>query len=200
MTDEEELLKEYERLADEVDLLYRELVAFFQDKGVHPCIAALAMHDLYTVIQKDSEQDLALGDAREILDSARKLESNSEVTLAGVKLSSPSSWLPETENLPILCSPVLPSMTAACSNCFSSPSRTPVFSSNTAKLALSIGGREMKSSSFPPPDAHALSADVASKSATVGLVKFMGSSLVCCVACKINIGCFQRTGSNFFFF
>ena len=79
MTDEEELVKEYERLADEVDQLYMELVRFFQDKGVHPSIAALAMHDLYTVIQKDSEQDLALGDAREVLKDARKLESNSEV-------------------------------------------------------------------------------------------------------------------------
>jgi len=79
MTDEEELLKEYERLADEVDQLYRDLIRFFQDKGVHPCIAALAMHDLYTVIQKDSEQDLALGDAREMLKNVKKIESNSEV-------------------------------------------------------------------------------------------------------------------------
>jgi len=79
MTNEEEILKEYEALAEEVDQLYVELALFFQAKNVDPNIAALAMHDLYTDIQKNSGQDLALGDAREALKNARKLESNSEV-------------------------------------------------------------------------------------------------------------------------
>jgi hypothetical protein len=79
MTDEEEILKEFEKVADEVHRLYVDLALFFQAKKVHPNIAALAMHDLYTDIQKNSGQELDLGDAREALKNARKLESNSKV-------------------------------------------------------------------------------------------------------------------------
>ena len=75
----EEILKEYEELADEVDQLYVELARFFQAKKTDPNIAALAMHDLYTDIQKNSGLDLALGDARKALKDAKEKESTSEV-------------------------------------------------------------------------------------------------------------------------
>ena len=56
MTDEEAVLKEVEKVADDVDQLYLDLCRFFQEKVVSPSLAALAMAELSQDILKDYQE------------------------------------------------------------------------------------------------------------------------------------------------
>jgi hypothetical protein len=82
MTDEEEMLKQCEEVADDIDKLYLDLVHFFKDKAVPPSLAVLAMTELCEYILKDYQKiEKAEGITSEVQDEfvKHKLLVNSEV-------------------------------------------------------------------------------------------------------------------------
>tara|TARA_Y100000034_G_C6744863_1_gene330720 strand:- start:220 stop:474 length:255 start_codon:yes stop_codon:yes gene_type:complete len=56
MTDEEAVLKEVEKVANDVDRLYLDLCKFFQEKVVPPSLAVLAMAELCEHILKNYQE------------------------------------------------------------------------------------------------------------------------------------------------
>ena len=82
MPDKEEMLKQYEQVADDVDQLYLDLCEFFREKVVPPSLAALAMTDLCKHILKDYQEiEKTEGLTSEVQDAfvKHKLLVNSEV-------------------------------------------------------------------------------------------------------------------------
>ena len=82
MTDEEAVLKEVEKVADDVDQLYLDLCEFFREKVVPPSLAALAMTELCEHILKDYQEiEKTEGLTSEVQDAfvKHKLLVNSEV-------------------------------------------------------------------------------------------------------------------------